>query len=56
MSRTTLSVDAAGLRVSGITAELDVSGGPLIVALILSGAAARRPKRKSTYPAPGSRI
>jgi pimeloyl-ACP methyl ester carboxylesterase len=33
MSRTTLSVDAAGLRVSGITAELDVSGGPLIVAL-----------------------
>jgi pimeloyl-ACP methyl ester carboxylesterase len=33
MSRTTLSVDADGLRVAGIIAELDVSGGPLIVAL-----------------------
>lgn len=33
MSRTTLAVDADGLRVAGITAELDVSGGPLIVAL-----------------------
>jgi pimeloyl-ACP methyl ester carboxylesterase len=33
MSRTTLSVTADGLRVAGITADLDVSGGPLIVAL-----------------------
>jgi pimeloyl-ACP methyl ester carboxylesterase len=33
MSRTTLSVNADGLRVAGITADLDVSGGPLIVAL-----------------------
>jgi pimeloyl-ACP methyl ester carboxylesterase len=33
MSRTTLSVNADGLRIAGITAELGVSDGPLIVAL-----------------------
>jgi pimeloyl-ACP methyl ester carboxylesterase len=33
MSRTTLSLNADGLRIAGITPELDLSDGPLIVAL-----------------------